>query len=79
MGGGKIPRLKGERDLVRYMLLKRIGIGRLNIYRERQGKEGVKCVYGKPREKGYYLECEKFNSKSLVKLTPKGIRGLLGL
>jgi hypothetical protein len=79
VGGGRIPRLKGERDLVRYVLLERTGIGRLNIYRERQGKEGIKCVYSKPRERGYYLEYEKFNSKSLVELTPKGIRGLLGL
>jgi hypothetical protein len=61
------------------VLLERTGIGRLNIYRERQGKEGVKYIYGKPRERGYYLEYKKFNSKSLVELTPKGIRGLLGL
>jgi hypothetical protein len=34
VGGGRIPRLKGERNLVRYMLAERIGIGRLNTYRE---------------------------------------------
>jgi hypothetical protein len=61
------------------VLAERTGIGRLNTYRERQGKEGVKCVCGKPRERGYYLECKKFNSKSLVGLTPKGLRGPPGL
>jgi len=77
--GGRIPKLKGERNLVRYVLAERIGIGRLNTHRERQGKEGVKCVCGKPRERGHYLECEKFDSESLVGLILKGSRGPLGL
>jgi len=79
VGGGRILRLKGERNLVRYVLAERTGIGRLNIYREWQGKERVKCVCSKPKERGHYLECKKFDSESLVGLTLKGLRGPLGL
>jgi len=61
------------------VLVERIKIDRLNIYKERQGKEGVKCMCGKLKKRGHYLECEKFNSKSLVGLTLKGSRGPLGL
>jgi hypothetical protein len=78
-GGGRNPRLKGERNLVKHVLAERTGTGRLNTHRERQGKEEVKYVCGKPRERGYYLECKKFDSKSLVGLTPKGSRGPPGL
>ena len=36
-------------------------------------------MYGKPKEKDHYLKCEKFNSKSLVGITLKGLKGPLGL
>jgi len=77
--GGRIPKLKGKRNLVRYILAKRTGIGKLNTYKERQGKKEVKYIYSKPRERDYYLDYKKFNSKSLVGLIPKGLKGPLGL
>jgi len=48
VGGGRIPRLKGERDLVRHALIKQIGIGKLNEHRLLKGKGEVWCKYSKP-------------------------------
>ena len=79
VGKGRILRLKSERNLVQYILIKKTGIGRLNTHREQQRKEGVKCICGKPKERGHYLKYKKFNSESLVGLTLKGLRGPLGL
>ena len=59
--------------------MERIKIDRLNIYKERQGKEGVKYICGKPKKRGYYLEYKKFNSESLVGLILKSSRGPLRL
>ena len=78
-GGGRIPRLKGKRNLIKHMLVERIETGRLNTHREQQRKKGVKCIYSKPRERGHYLKYKKFDSKSLVGLTLKGLRGPPGL
>lgn len=74
VGGGRIPRLKGERDLVRHALAERIGTGRLNEHRLLKGKGEVRCKCGKPRERGHYLECETFDESRLVEYTLKSAR-----
>ena len=75
----RILRLKGKKNLVKHMLAERTETGKLNIHREQQKKEGVKCICSKPKERGHYLKYKKFDSESLVGLIPKGLRGPPGL
>ena len=76
---GKIPRLKGKRNLVRHILAERTETGRLNMHKKQQEKKRIKYVYSKPRERGHYLKYKKFNSESLVGLTLKGLKKPPGL